>query len=115
MTSHICFCAISPPFLDTPSTAIDESELLDVALSTLKIKAEFVVEIGEDDRISRHTTIIPDGTYRSKTYEFCPCVADRIIQAAKEQGMTFLRESAVAKVLAGVSTLKEINKVTFID
>ena len=38
-----------------------------------------------------------------------------IKRAAKEQGMTFLRESAVAKVLAGVSTLKEINKVTFID
>ena len=38
-----------------------------------------------------------------------------IKRAAKEQGMTFLRESAVAKVLTGVSTLKEINKVTFID
>ena len=38
-----------------------------------------------------------------------------IKRAAKEQGMTFLRESAVAKILTGVSTLKEINKVTFID
>ena len=38
-----------------------------------------------------------------------------IKRAAKEQGMTFLRESAVDKVRAGVSTLKEINKVTFID
>jgi len=38
-----------------------------------------------------------------------------IKRAAKEQGMTFLRESAVNKVREGVSTLKEINKVTFID
>ena len=38
-----------------------------------------------------------------------------IKRAAKEQGMTFLRESAVYKVREGVSTLKEINKVTFID
>ncbi|HZP61209.1 MAG TPA: GspE/PulE family protein [Opitutaceae bacterium] len=34
---------------------------------------------------------------------------------AREEGMTFLRESAVAKVLAGVTTLREINKVTFIE
>ena len=29
--------------------------------------------------------------------------------------MTFLRDSALAKVREGVTTLKEINKVTFID
>ena len=29
--------------------------------------------------------------------------------------MTFLRESALEKARAGVTTLKEINKVTFID
>ena len=29
--------------------------------------------------------------------------------------MTFLRESALAKVKAGITTLKEINKVTFIE
>jgi type IV pilus assembly protein PilB len=38
-----------------------------------------------------------------------------IKRAAHEEGMTFLRESALAKVFAGVSTLKEINKVTFIE
>ena len=36
-------------------------------------------------------------------------------RVAKEQGMTFLRESAVAKVRLGITTLKEINKVTFIE
>jgi type IV pilus assembly protein PilB len=29
--------------------------------------------------------------------------------------MTFLRESALDKVRAGLTTLKEINKVTFIE
>jgi type II secretory ATPase GspE/PulE/Tfp pilus assembly ATPase PilB-like protein len=29
--------------------------------------------------------------------------------------MTFLRESAIEKVRAGITTLKEINKVTFIE
>jgi type IV pilus assembly protein PilB len=38
-----------------------------------------------------------------------------IKRAAKEEGMTFLRESAVDKCKFGISTLKEINKVTFIE
>jgi len=38
-----------------------------------------------------------------------------IKRLAREEGMTFLRESAVAKVRAGITTLKEINKVTFIE
>jgi len=38
-----------------------------------------------------------------------------IKRAAHEEGMTSLRDSAVAKVLAGETTLREINKVTFID
>ena len=38
-----------------------------------------------------------------------------IKRAAHDQGMIFLRETAVSKVLEGVTTLREINKVTFID
>jgi len=38
-----------------------------------------------------------------------------IKKAAKQEGMTFLRESAVQCVLEGVTTLREINKVTFVD
>jgi type IV pilus assembly protein PilB len=38
-----------------------------------------------------------------------------IKQAAREEGMTFLRESALEKVFAGVTTLREINKVTFVQ
>jgi type IV pilus assembly protein PilB len=36
-------------------------------------------------------------------------------KAAREEGMQFLRESALDKVRAGITTLKEINKVTFIE
>ena len=38
-----------------------------------------------------------------------------IKRAAREEGMTFLRESAVDKMRLGVTTLREINKVTFIE
>jgi type IV pilus assembly protein PilB len=38
-----------------------------------------------------------------------------IRRAAREQGMRFLRESALDRVRAGLTTLKEINKVTFIE
>src|SRR6266851_2374642 len=38
-----------------------------------------------------------------------------IRRGAREEGMRFLRESALDKVRAGVTTLKEINKVTFIE
>jgi type IV pilus assembly protein PilB len=38
-----------------------------------------------------------------------------IKRAAKEEGMTFLREAALAKVFCGRTTLHEINKVTFVD
>jgi type II secretory ATPase GspE/PulE/Tfp pilus assembly ATPase PilB-like protein len=34
---------------------------------------------------------------------------------AREEGLTTLREAAVMKVMGGVTTLKEINKVTFIE
>jgi type IV pilus assembly protein PilB len=36
-------------------------------------------------------------------------------KAAHEEGMRFLRESAVEKVLLGMTTLREINKVTFVE
>jgi type IV pilus assembly protein PilB len=37
-----------------------------------------------------------------------------IKQAAREEGMTTLRDSALEKVFAGATTLREINKVTFV-
>jgi type II secretory ATPase GspE/PulE/Tfp pilus assembly ATPase PilB-like protein len=41
--------------------------------------------------------------------------AAELKQAAREEGMTFLRDSALEKVFAGVTTLREINKVTFVQ
>jgi type II secretory ATPase GspE/PulE/Tfp pilus assembly ATPase PilB-like protein len=41
--------------------------------------------------------------------------ASEIKKAAKDEGMMFLRESALKKVTGGVTTLREINKVTFVD
>jgi len=41
--------------------------------------------------------------------------AAEIKKAAKEDGMTFMRESAVLRVLEGRTTLREINKATFVE
>jgi len=38
-----------------------------------------------------------------------------IKRAARDEGMTFLRDSALARVRAGLTTMREINKVTFIE
>ena len=38
-----------------------------------------------------------------------------IKRAAKQSGMTFLRESAITTALAGETTLEEINRVTFVE
>jgi type IV pilus assembly protein PilB len=41
--------------------------------------------------------------------------SSEIRKAAHDEGMRFLRESALAKIKAGITTLREINKVTFIE
>ena len=41
--------------------------------------------------------------------------SSEIRKVAKEEGIRFLREAAIAKAKAGTTTLKEINKVTFIE
>ncbi|MGA2879040.1 MAG: GspE/PulE family protein [Bryobacteraceae bacterium] len=41
--------------------------------------------------------------------------ASEIKRVAREEGMTFLRDHAIDKAREGVTTLKEINKVTFIE
>ena len=38
-----------------------------------------------------------------------------IKKVARDEGMRFLRESAVERVLSGITTLREINKVTFVE
>ena len=41
--------------------------------------------------------------------------SSEVRKAAREEGMSFLRESALDRVRQGLTTLKEINKVTFIE
>ena len=41
--------------------------------------------------------------------------SSEIRKVAKDEGMHFLRESALMRVRSGITTLKEINKVTFIE
>jgi type IV pilus assembly protein PilB len=41
--------------------------------------------------------------------------SSEVKKAAREEGMRSLRESAVERVLASVTTLREINKVTFVE
>jgi type IV pilus assembly protein PilB len=41
--------------------------------------------------------------------------AAEIKKAAREEGMIFLRDAALTKVFEGLTTLKEINKVTFVE
>jgi type IV pilus assembly protein PilB len=41
--------------------------------------------------------------------------ATRLKQAAHDAGVMFLRESAVEKLIEGVTSLKEINRVTFVE
>jgi type IV pilus assembly protein PilB len=41
--------------------------------------------------------------------------AAEIKRAAKDEGMSFMREAAVQRVLEGRTTLREINKVTFVE
>ncbi len=41
--------------------------------------------------------------------------SSEIRKAAHDEGMRFLRESALSRVRAGLTTMKEINKVTFIE
>src|SRR5438128_7857288 len=41
--------------------------------------------------------------------------SSEIKKAAREEGMRFLREAAVERVMEGTTTLREINKVTFVE
>jgi len=41
--------------------------------------------------------------------------ADELLALAVSEGMISLRQSAIGKVLAGETTLKEINRVTFVE
>ncbi len=41
--------------------------------------------------------------------------ATQLKNAARDAGVLFLRDSAEEKLAAGITTLKEINRVTFVE
>ena len=73
-------------------------------------------------RLQRHG--VPGRTSITELLDMSDRIREMILQrrpgadikrAAKEEGMTFLREAALAKVFAGKTSLREVNKVTFVD
>ena len=64
-------------------------------------------------RTAIHELLEMTDTVREMILEKRP--SSEIRRIARQEGMQFLRESALKKVREGITTLKEINKVTFIE
>jgi type IV pilus assembly protein PilB len=65
--------------------------------------------------VRRHRLSRAHGDIRVRELILARRSSAEIKRAAHEEGMVFLRESAVSKALAGETTLQEINKVTFVE
>ena len=68
---------------------------------------------GYRGRSAIHELLELDDEIREMLLEKRP--GSEIRKKAREKGMNFLRDSALQRVRAGVTTLREINKVTFIE
>ena len=68
---------------------------------------------GYRGRSAIHELLELDDEIREMLLEKKP--GSEIRKKAKDKGMSFLRDSALERVRAGITTLKEINKVTFIE
>jgi type IV pilus assembly protein PilB len=68
---------------------------------------------GHRGRSAIHELLELDDEIREMLLEKRP--GSEIRKKAREKGMNFLRDSALERVRAGVTTLREINKVTFIE
>jgi type IV pilus assembly protein PilB len=68
---------------------------------------------GYRGRSAIHELLELDDEIREMLLEKRP--GSEIRKKAKEKGMSFLRDSALERVRDGITTLKEINKVTFIE
>lgn len=68
---------------------------------------------GYRGRSAIHELLELDDEVREMLLEKKP--GSEIRKKAKEKGMKFLRDSALQRVRAGITTLREINKVTFIE
>ncbi|HEY5382629.1 MAG TPA: GspE/PulE family protein [Acidobacteriaceae bacterium] len=68
---------------------------------------------GYRGRSAIHELLELDDEIREMLLEKRP--GSEIRKKAREKGMSFLRDSALERVRAGITTLREINKVTFIE
>jgi type IV pilus assembly protein PilB len=68
---------------------------------------------GYRGRSAIHELLELDDEIREMLLEKRP--GSEIRKKAREKGMNFLRDSALERVRSGVTTLREINKVTFIE
>ena len=68
---------------------------------------------GYRGRSAIHELLELDDQIREMLLEKRP--GSEIRKAAKDKGMSFLRDSALERVRMGITTLREINKVTFIE
>jgi len=68
---------------------------------------------GYRGRSAIHELLELDDEIREMLLEKRP--GSEIRKKAKAKGMAFLRDSALERVRDGITTLKEINKVTFIE
>jgi type IV pilus assembly protein PilB len=111
--------------------------ICDACKRPMRISAEQLVESAMDPELERTHTFYEGGGciecsgtgYKGRmaicelldlTDHIRELILDRrpiseVKRAAKDQGMRFLRESAVERVLEGSTTLREVNKVTFVE
>jgi type IV pilus assembly protein PilB len=102
---------------DTPSALLSESGLdPDVYAEQAFYESVGCAECGETGFLGRTAVAeLLDMSDRIRQMILDRRPAAEIKQAAREEGMTFLRDSALEKVFAGTTTLREINKVTFVQ
>jgi type IV pilus assembly protein PilB len=107
-----CSAAVEYPDSDLEESGLDPNEWRDVPLHEGKGCFE-CGGTGFRGRTAIHELLDLSERIREMILDKRP--SSEIRRVAREEGMTFLRENAVEKMKAGVTTLKEINKVTFIE
>jgi type II secretory ATPase GspE/PulE/Tfp pilus assembly ATPase PilB-like protein len=98
--------------------AMLEESALDAALehSGLFFEGAGCIECGGTGFKGRHAICeLLDLTDNIREMILARRPSSEIKKAARDEGMRFLRESAVERVLSGATTLREINKVTFVE
>jgi type IV pilus assembly protein PilB len=108
------------PYCKRPYVPTDE-ELAESGLTAEYKGRELYLNVGCDacnhtgyrGRTAIHELLDLSDNIREMIVERRP--GSEVRRAAESEGLTSLRESALKKVFAGISTLHEINRVTFVE